>query len=62
MKNHNKKIIIGWVLIVLQCMGIFGNVMSGNGLPTGIPGFIGFFSFSIVGVILLVLGYRNKQN
>ena len=62
MKKHNVKIIIGWILIILQCMGIFGTIMSGNGFPTGVPGFIGYFSFSIIGVILLVLGYRNKHN
>jgi len=62
MKKHNIKIIIGWILIAVQCLGIFGTIMSGNGFPSGIPGLIGFFSFAIVGVILLVLGYKNKQD
>ena len=62
MKKHNIKIIAGWILVAVQCLAIFGNIMSGNGFPSGIPGLIGFFSFGIIGVILLILGYKNNQN
>lgn len=62
MKKHNIKIIAGWILVAVQCMGIFGTLLSGNSFPSGIPGLIGFFLFGIIGVILLVLGYKNKQN
>ena len=62
MKKYNIKITIGWILVAVQCLAIFGNIMSGSGLPSGIPGLIGFLSFGIVGIILLVLGYKNKQD
>ena len=62
MKKRNIKVIAGWILIAIQGLAIAGNMMSGNSMPNGIPGFIGFFLFGIIGVILLVLGYKDKQN
>lgn len=66
MKKHNKKIVIGWILIILQLIALIGRLLSGIPFPTGVLGFfniIGFFSFSIVGAILLFLGYKsNKHN
>ena len=61
MKKRSVKKTVGWILIVVQIMGIFGNLMSG-GLPSSVPGLLGFFSFAIVGIILLVLDSNNKKN
>ncbi len=64
MKKHNTKIIIGWILIAIQVMAIIGRLLNQTRFPTGIPGFfniIGFFSFAIVGIILLILGYKPQK-
>ncbi len=65
MKKHNIKVIIGWILIAIQLMALIGRLLNGTPFPTGIPGFfniIGFFSFSIVGVIFLFLGYKSNNH
>lgn len=62
--KKQKKIVIGWILIVLQGFAILGRLLSGASFPSGVPGFfnaLGFFSIGIVGVILLILGYRKKD-
>ncbi len=60
MKKHRVKIIIGWVLIVAQCLGILGNLMGGNFEFTGIANALGYFSYGIVGIILLIIGYSQN--
>jgi hypothetical protein len=63
MKKNKTKIIIGWILIVLQCFAVFSRIINGSPFPEGIAGFfniLGFFSFGIVGAILLILGYNQK--
>ena len=64
MKKHSVKKIVGWILVVIQIFGIIGRMMSGEPFPSGISGFfnlIGFLLFGIVGVILLVLAYKDKE-
>ena len=61
MKKRNIKKTAGWILIACQCLAVLGTAMSGNGFPSGIPGLIGYFLFGIIGTILLVSAYKNKE-
>jgi hypothetical protein len=59
MKNAKQRIIIGGVLIALQLFAVMGNALAGE-----MPSFdnfailLGYFSFGIIGVVLLVQGMR----
>ena len=58
------RIIIGALLIVFQILSFIGNAAAGNlMIPTSfglgeIAFFLGHYSFSIVGLILIVFGVR----
>lgn len=58
------RIIIGALLIVLQVLSFIGNAAAGSVMiPTSfglgsIVYFLGYYSFSIVGVILIAFGIR----
>ena len=57
------KKILGWILVIIQCIAIIGRLASGASFPSGIPGFfnlLGFLSFGIIGVILLIVAYKNE--
>lgn len=65
MKKYNKKIVIGWILIILQLIALIGRLLNGIPFPTGVLGFfniLGYFSPSIVGAILLFLGYKSNNH
>ena len=66
----NKKVLIGWILIVLQAVAFFGMFSSGNtiarnqGAGLVLAEWLGFFVPAIIGIILLIKGYssRSKTN
>ena len=56
--------IVGWLLIVMQIMSLAGGgapSFRGNLLMI-LAELLGFFSFGIIGVILLILGHREREN
>ena len=58
------KKILGWILVIIQCIAIIGRLSSDIPFPSGIAGFfnlLGFLLIGIVGVILLVIAYKNKN-
>lgn len=58
--------IAGIILLCLQLTGILGTAIHSsttgvNAFPQTFPAFLGYFSFAIVGIILLIIHY-NKAN
>jgi len=64
MKTGRASIIIGWVMIVFNIIGYFGRPEMP---PPGLEGearigfYIGFNIFFIIGIILLITGYRSRR-
>lgn len=59
-------IVIGVIFLMLQLFEIIGNVISGNGLAGSISEYefayyIGYFSPSIIGVLLIILGVKKRR-
>lgn len=56
--------IIGWILIAMQILSIYGTSMGGGlHFGSGVNGLmemIGYFSFGIVGVLLIIAGNKLK--
>ena len=56
--------IIGWILIAMQILSIYGTSMGGGlHFGSGVYGLmemIGYFSFGIVGVLLIIAGNKLK--
>lgn len=50
----------GIILLVLQAIGLIGGLIR-HSLPTSLPGLIGYFSFGIVGIILICIA-KSKEN
>ena len=55
--------IAGIVLIVLQCVAVISSFISGkNPFNNGFLYLIGYFLCGIVGVILLIVAHKRKNN
>lgn len=52
---------IGIVLIVLQAIATIASTAAGMFHLNGIVNALGYFSISIVGIILIIVGYRKKH-
>lgn len=60
-QNKHGKRNFGIFFIILQCFALYGNISSGDGLPTNIPGLIGFFIFGILGILLIILDIKDNK-
>lgn len=70
-KKGMVRIVIGFVLIAIQILGMYGNFISTGSLvpvPEGantgyLAGYyFGYFLFSIVGAVLLFFGFKARKN
>ena len=52
---------VGIVLIVLQAIATIAMAAAGMFHLSGFANALGYFSISIIGVILIVVGYRKKH-
>lgn len=51
----------GIILIILQCIAIISRIIQNESfLNMSLPSLIGFFSFGILGVILIIKSKKNK--
>lgn len=62
MKKVEMKIALGWILIVLQVLAIIGGILSDSLTFQSIFGIVGYSLPGIIGLILLIIGYRQKNN
>lgn len=62
-KKGRISIILGWVFVVFNIIGYFGKSEAPAAMEEGvrIGYYIGFNLFFIVGVILLIIGYRSQR-
>ena len=60
-KEKSNMIKLGIVLIVLQTIATIMLAASGTLQLNGFMNVLGYFSISIVGIILVIIGYRKKH-
>ena len=64
MKKNSVKKMIGWILVVLQIFAIIGRIASGTPFSGGVAGLfnlLGFLLFGIIGAILIIVSYKDKN-